>query len=135
MSQFTSNWYLQKLASQQKSQQADCNEGVAMESDLHDAIIQECKARGWLYFHSRMDKRTGRTEGEPDFCILTHGGRVLFVEAKAKKGKLSDAQLRVKAFAHLLGHKIHTVYNIQQFRAITAGAKASAVVVQQEGEE
>lgn len=121
MSQFTTSWYLQKLASQQKAQQADCNEGVAIESDLHDAIIQECKARGWLYFHGRMDKRTGRTEGEPDFIILCHDGKTLFVEAKAKKGKLSDAQLRVKAFAHMLGHIIHTVYNIEQFHKITKG--------------
>lgn len=133
MSQFTTSWYLQKLASQQKLQQADCNEGVSMESDLHDAIMQECKARGWLFFHSRMDKRATISVGCPDFVILCNDGKTLLVEAKAKKGKLSDAQLRVKAFAHILGHTIHTVRNIEQFRAITDGAQASAVVVK-EGE-
>lgn len=95
------------------------SKAVEREADLHDAIIAHCKSKGWLYFHSRMDRKTGRTAGEPDFQILMDGGRVLFIEAKAKAGKLSTEQIAVHAWAKRLGHEIHTVYNMEQFTEAT----------------
>jgi len=119
VSQFNTSWYLTRLAKSQKVQQADCNEGVAREADLHGQITAECKAKGWLAFHGSMAHRTKRTEGEPDFTILADGGRVFFIECKRKGGKLSSDQQAVKAWAKKLGHEVHTVFSIEQFRAIT----------------
>lgn len=44
--------------------------GVSREAELHAAILAECKRRGWIALHGRMDAATGRTVGEPDFTIV-----------------------------------------------------------------
>lgn len=90
----------------------------AKESDLHDKIIDECKRRGWLYFHSRMDKKTNRTKGEPDFIIFAECGRHIFLEAKSKTGKLSSEQLGVIAWARKLGTDIHIVSSFEEVLVI-----------------
>ena len=48
-------------------------DGAACESDLHDFILQDCAAQGWLALHGSMAHRTYRTPGEPDFIILLPG--------------------------------------------------------------
>lgn len=85
------------------------------ESDLHDAIISECRRRGWIALHGSMARRTARTEGEWDFVILADAGRVLFVECKTKIGKLSAAQAALHHWAAKLGHKSYVVMSIGQF--------------------
>ena len=89
--------------------------GVARESELHDQIFDECRRRGWIVLHGSMAERTSRTLGEPDFTILTGGGRVLFVECKTKTGKLSPAQAALKFHAEKLGHKVHIVRSLEDF--------------------
>lgn len=113
--------YLAMLARTQKTAQGENHLAVDKESKLHDAIIQECKARGWIAFHGSMAHRSKRTLGEPDFTILADNGRVFFIEAKAKAGKLRTEQIAVKVWAQKLGHVVHTVYNIKQFHKITKG--------------
>lgn len=93
---------------------------VEAESALHDAIISHCKLKGWIYFHGSMAHRTFRVIGEPDFTILADGGRVLFVECKNAKGKLSPQQLGLKVWAEKLGHTIHTVRSMEEFLSLTA---------------
>ena len=51
------------------------------------------RRRGWIALHGSMAERTGRTLGEPDLVILADGGRVLFVECKSRRGKLSPTAL------------------------------------------
>jgi hypothetical protein len=93
------------------------------ESELHDEIAAHCRSKGWLYFHSRMDKKSTATVGQPDFTILADNGRVLFIEAKAKAGKLSTEQVAVKVWAQKLGHVIHTIFSYEQFVALTTDQK------------
>lgn len=88
------------------------------EADLHADIISECRKRGWIYFHGAMNQRTARTIGEPDFTILADQGRVLLVECKRPGGKLSTEQLGIIQWAAKLGHKIHTVWAINEFLEI-----------------
>lgn len=92
---------------------------VDLEGDLHSEIAQFCRSKGWLALHGRMDRRTHRTEGEPDFTILAEG-RVLFVECKSKKGKRSTAQLAFAAMALRLGHTVHEVRSLEEFAKIAA---------------
>jgi len=88
------------------------------EGPLHDQIIDECKRRGWLYFHGSMSHSTYRTEGEPDFSILAPGGVVYWVEAKSKTGKPTTEQLGVHAWMRRLGHQCHIVRSIADFIAV-----------------
>lgn len=89
--------------------------GESKESDLHNKIIEACKARGWIYFHGSMVVKSSRTIGEPDFTILADKGRVFFVECKTKTGKLSPEQLGIKMWAEKLGHTIHVVRSMEEF--------------------
>lgn len=88
------------------------------EKTLHSQIDSECRRRGWIAFHGDMTRRTGRTMGEPDFIILSDGGRVWFVEAKTARGHLSAAQLSLRLRAEVLGHAIHVVRSIGEFLAL-----------------
>lgn len=93
--------------------------GVASEEGLHDEIFFECRRRGWLAFHGSMAAATHRTMGEPDFVILVPAGHLLLVECKSRIGKLSPAQLAIKAHAEKLGHTVHIVRSFQEFLEIT----------------
>lgn len=95
---------------------ADC--AGCRESDLHEAIIAECKRRGWIYFHGSMAHRTRRTIGEPDFCILIPNGRVLLIECKSAKGKIRPEQAGMIYWAQKLGHKISVVRNFREFQIL-----------------
>lgn len=88
---------------------------VERERDLHEQIIQHCQNSRWLYFHSRMDQKSTATVGQPDFTILLPAGRVLFIECKAKGGKLRPEQQRVKMVAECLGHTVHVIYSFDEF--------------------
>ncbi len=85
------------------------------ESELHEAVFDECRRRGWIALHGSMAERTCRTLGEPDFVILADAGRVLFVECKSRSGKLSPAQAALKHQAERLGHTVHVVRSLVEF--------------------
>ena len=88
---------------------------VKREADLHAQIFDECRRRGWIALHGSMSERTHRTAGEPDFIILADGGRVLFVECKTAKGKLSLEQQAMIAHAAKLGTTIFVVRSMAEF--------------------
>lgn len=88
------------------------------ESALHDAILNHCKAQGWIAFHGSMAHKAMRTVGEPDFTILADQGRVFFIECKTATGKLSPEQLGIKMWAEKLGHTIHTCRSVEEFYRI-----------------
>jgi hypothetical protein len=89
--------------------------GAGCEGTLHDAIVDECKRRGWIALHGSMARRTARTEGEWDFVVLADGGRVFFVECKTRIGKLSQVQAALHHWAAKLGHKSYVVRCVAQF--------------------
>jgi hypothetical protein len=94
--------------------------GATIESDLHADIIELCKSKGWIYFHGSMAHRAMRTLGEPDFTILADGGRVFFVEAKTKTGKLSVEQAGLQMWAERLGHTIYVVRSLPEFLSMVS---------------
>ena len=85
------------------------------ESKLHDEILKECAARGWLAFHGSTAHRTYRTEGEPDFIILKPGGQLDMVECKRPGKKRSPAQLGIAVWAGKLGHTVRVVESMEEF--------------------
>lgn len=88
---------------------------VERESELQAAIATECRRRGWLAFTGNMAVATSRTVGEPDFCIAADDGRVFWVEAKTKTGKLSLEQLAAHAWLRRLGQSVYVVRNFGEF--------------------
>jgi hypothetical protein len=85
------------------------------ESDLHNAIIDYCRSKGWIYLHGSMAHRTFRSVGEWDFTIVADKGRTFFVECKKTGGKLTKEQAGLHAWAVKLGHVVHTVYCMEEF--------------------
>lgn len=88
------------------------------ESDLHEAIMAECRVRGWAVIHSRMDRKATCTVGAPDFVIFADNGRTIYVEAKARNRKRGTAQLAFAAHAAKLGHTVHLVNNLEEFMRV-----------------
>ena len=90
----------------------------APESDLHQAIMEYCEARGWLYRRDRMDKPTTGQIGFPDFVIFMDGGKTAFVECKKKGKKATIDQLCKLAHARRLGFPAGVAENMQEFLEI-----------------
>lgn len=91
---------------------------VEREGNLHDEIIDYCREHGWLYFHGSMAHKTYRTAGEPDFHIWASDGRKFAFECKSRLGKLSTAQLGVIAHAKHLGHTVHAIGSMAEFKEL-----------------
>lgn len=98
-------------------------EHVESESDLHSQIIGDCKRRGWLWVHARMDKASHLTIGAPDFLIFADGGRLLMVECKTRTGKLRPEQQAFHAMAAKLGHKAHVIRSMEEFLTLAGDTK------------
>lgn len=88
------------------------------EGQLHNRIKDLCRTFGWIALGGRMDRRTRRQKGEPDFIILAGRGRTLLVECKSSKGKLSTDQWGFAKWADGLGHKVHVVRSVEEFADI-----------------
>lgn len=93
------------------------SEGVDLESDLHGEIMADCRRRGWIPLHGRMDRLTGRTIGEMDFVILGDGKKTFFIECKARNKKPTTAQANLHAWAAKLGHTVYVVRNMAEYHA------------------
>ena len=66
---------------------------VLTEAQLLEKVTDLARVRGWLSHHDRGDYRKC-IQGDPGFpdLVLARDGRVLFVELKAKNGRVSAAQ-------------------------------------------
>jgi VRR-NUC domain len=76
---------------------------------LTDALSVLCWR--WCHFRPAMTRKGWRTaisgaQGFPD-VIAVRGERVIFVELKAEKGRLSDAQGQWLAALGLAGQEVH----------------------------
>jgi hypothetical protein len=88
------------------------------EADLHDSILAVCRARGWLPVHSRMDVPQTAGVGTPDFVVALPGARVVWVECKAAKGKLTTEQAAWLAGLRRLGHRAEVVRSLEEFLTV-----------------
>ena len=102
----------------QHPQDSGGSKAAQREAVLHDQIREECKRRGWIPNSSRMDKRTGRLKGEPDFGIVASDGRTIYVEAKTATGKLSYEQNCMIAHYAKLDHTVYVVRSLADFLSV-----------------
>lgn len=123
-SQFTSSWLAArrlKEIPQSKVQQIrqahfDIVE-LRTEEDLHEMIISWCRRQDPQipFGHGRMDKKTGRTPGEPDFYLMLPGGRLLLIECKTETGDVSPDQKLFASSCKSVGHEVFIVRGYAAF--------------------
>ena len=91
-----------------------------LESDLHDMIISWCRRQDPQvpFGHGRMDKRTGRTPGEPDFYLMLPNEKLLLVECKTEKNDFSEDQQKFTDACHAVGHTVHLVRSYNEFLSV-----------------
>jgi hypothetical protein len=107
-----------RAGNQNAGNRLPCDKGEPPESDLHYKILEYCKSRRWLCFHSSMAHKTRSTLGMPDFIIAADRSRVFFIECKSAKGKLSPQQLGIKLMAEKLGHQVDVCRSFREFLAV-----------------
>lgn len=63
---------------------------VTSEADFQATVIEMAHALGWRVYHTYRSTRS--TPGFPDL-VLVRGDRLLFLELKSEKGKLTTTQM------------------------------------------
>ena len=108
------------LARQSKPEMVSDYASVDEESKLHDQILAECARRRWYVVHGRMDRRSTVGVGTPDFIIAADGGRIFWIEAKAKTTKVSTEQAAAHHWLIRLDHSTHIVRSFKAFLDIVS---------------
>ena len=76
---------------------------------FHVANERQCTAR----FGARL-KGMGVSPGVPDMVIVMSGGQTCWLEVKSKTGKLTDHQKDWHEFLSNSGHRVATIYSIEE---------------------
>jgi len=120
MPNFSPDWLRQHEAKQRGRHpvQIAQSKAVEKESVLQDDIEAFCRRQGWICLRNPMHLPTHRMPGEPDLDIIAINGVRLWIECKAKGGKLSAEQLGFHAWAQKLGHQVEVVTNLEQFHGL-----------------
>ena len=84
---------------------------------LHKGIRKYCESIGAICFSGRMDKRSGRDPGEPDFHIYLDG-KYWLVEVKTANGELSPIQVRKHSELLEKGFRVYVIRNIPAIKAL-----------------
>ena len=93
------------------------------ESKLQGKIVKWAKEWGRPIQSNRQTRgaRTLLTPGWPDVVLILPGGRVLFIELKAGKGRLSEEQKQMRLMFMALGHVIHEIRSYRAFISLVSG--------------
>ncbi len=96
-------------------------ESEVRKGGLVDQIKEICAAQWprWIVLSARTDKRSGLPLGCHDMTIFASGGRVFYVELKAKGNKLDPDQLIWKKELEMLGTIVHVIYSVGEFKKLT----------------
>lgn len=78
---------------------------------MQEAFCQWLRSEGLPFFRQRMDRAATGTVGWPDFTVCL-SNRVLLIETKFGKGKLSTAQVFCHAELARAGCRVHVVRNL-----------------------
>jgi len=87
------------------------------ESRLQSKIQAWAKEWGRPIQSNRQSSRakTLLTPGWPDIVLILPQGRVLFIELKGKRGRLTEEQKQMKLMFMAIGHQIHECRSYRRF--------------------
>lgn len=99
----------------------DISQGKWLEWAMQAYLIQEARRIGLFiegdqnaakrsYGAANRAKACGMQSGSPDMRLLCANGKIIWIELKRKKEKLSDNQVKWHKRATELGHVVHTIY-------------------------
>jgi len=93
------------------------------ESRLQSKIQAWAKEWGRPIQSNRQSSRakTLLTPGWPDIVLILPQGRVLFIELKGKRGRLTEEQKQMKLMFMALGHTIHEIRSYRAFISLVLG--------------
>ncbi len=83
------------------------------ENEVHQKFIEWLDEREIPFIHSRTDKRTTTKRGEPDFYVFWMG-RVIGVEIKVDKNKLSTHQEKRIAYLRKSGNRVEVCHSVEE---------------------
>jgi hypothetical protein len=86
------------------------------EYELDKKIANYCKEHHYYAFHDYS--RNVNKAGHPDWIIALPKGRVVFIENKSKKGKMSNEQKLVMVKLIVLGQEIYECRSYKKFLEI-----------------
>ena len=86
---------------------------------LQDRIEAWCRQEGYYWHHDRS--RKVNRPGHPDLVIGLRGGRTLWIELKARGGRLRPEQEMVGKLLCACGHEWHVVRSWKRFMEIVEG--------------
>jgi len=97
---------------------------VASEDAEQVAVVNWLRGKGALVFHipngmksgpvtGARFKRLGVLAGVPDLCVVLRSGRVVWIEMKKLKGKVSKEQMAIHDRLFFMGHIVVIGYGAQ----------------------
>lgn len=92
------------------------------EKRVEAALDREVRKIGGLTY-----KWAPTRSGLPDRIVVLPGGRIEFVELKAKGGTISDLQRSVHDQLAQRGAAVHVVWSVEQAKALVAGWSADVL--------
>jgi hypothetical protein len=95
------------------SQKTDSHPDIGPESQLQARIEKYLKENGFYFFHDRS--RGANKAGQPDLVIALHGGRTLWIELKAAKGRMDKNQRLTRQILLALGHEFYEIRSFKLF--------------------
>jgi hypothetical protein len=116
--------------------------GRGIEEGLHIACVQALRLMSpmTLFWHvpnggrrsereAATFKRMGVRPGVPDLEIIQLDGRPIWVEFKASKGRVSDAQTRFALLVGELGLRVEIIRSVGEFAALIDQLKADGKIL------
>lgn len=91
------------------------------ERDLQAKIERYCRDHAWFFFHDRS--RECNAKGFPDLVVALPAGRVVWLELKSARGRLSPEQKQVRLMLLALGHEWYEVRSYRRFMEIVKGSE------------
>ena len=89
------------------------------ERAVEAAVVTEADRCGGIAI--KLDPST--YAGIPDRLVLLPGGRVLLIETKTPKGKVSKLQQHWHKLLGLIGFPVHVPFTVEQVKAIFGGLR------------
>ena len=111
----------QKRLGYTSPEKAKAKSSAARERELHDQVANLLRLRGVRYLgHSRMDRKTSRRKGEPDFIFswqCLKSSKSCAIELKTDSGELSENQRLCIADMRSDGWEVIVARNLEDVKA------------------